>query len=312
MIKKYAVADGKLIEAVNQPALISIYVDPDEQEKKYLITEKKINEHTILSALDPHELGRIEFVADHITLILKTPKSYCSEDDFLFKVKSFGLFIFSDHLILCLADDFPIFESEYFKNIGNIQDAILKLINQSIGHFEAHLKVINMVNDELESEINTSVTNQQLLNMFKLEKSLVFYLNAISSNSHVIDKVKINAAKFNFSPAHLELLDDLAIENVQCYKMAEIYSQVISGLMDARASLISNNLNFMMKNLNALVIAVAVPSFFAGVGGMSEFMNIFGAKNTTLSYSLFVLGMIIIGVVTFLIIKKTEKFWKDF
>jgi len=60
------------------------------------------------------------------------------------------------------------------------------------------------------------------------------------------------------------------------------------------------------------VIAVAVPSFFAGVGGMSEFMNIFGAKNTTLSYSLFVLGMIIIGVVTFLIIKKTEKFWKDF
>ncbi len=311
MIKKYSVVDGRLAEALEQPALISIYVDPDETEKKYLIEEKKINEHTIQSSLDPHELGRIEFTPDHATLILKTPKSYVSEDDFLFKVKSFGLFIFSDHLILLLADDFPIFESEYFKNTSNIQDALLKLINQSIGHFESHLKVINMVNDELEHEINTSVTNQQLLNMFKLEKSLVFYLNAISSNSHVIDKIKVNAAKFNFTPAHLELLDDLAIENVQCYKMAEIYSQVISGLMDARASLISNNLNFMMKNLNALVIAVAVPSFFAGVGGMSEFMVIFGAKNTTLSYALFVLSMIFIGAGTFYIIKKTEKFWQD-
>lgn len=312
MIKKYAVAEGKLIEAVNQPALISIYVDPDEKEKTYLISEKGINEHTIQSSLDQHELGRIEFASDHITMILKTPKSYSSDDDFLFKVKSIGVFIFSDHLILLLADDFPILESEYFRNIVNIQDAILKLINQSIGHFEAHLKVINMVNDQLEHEINTSVTNQQLLNMFKLEKSLVFYLNAISSNSHVVDKIKLNAAKFNFSPSHLELLDDLVIENVQCYKMAEIYSQVISGLMDARASLISNNLNFMMKNLNALVIAVAVPSFFAGVGGMSEFMTIFGAKNTTLSYTLFVLGMIMTGVLTFVLIKKTEKFWKDF
>ncbi|MCX5776044.1 MAG: magnesium transporter CorA family protein [Candidatus Firestonebacteria bacterium] len=311
MIKKYSVTEGRLVEAVDQPALISIYVDPDENEKKYLISEKMINEHTIQSSLDPHELGRIEFASDHITLILKTPKNYSSEDDFLFKVKSFGLFVFSDHLILLLADDFPIFESEYFKNITSIQDAILKLINQSIGHFEAHLKVINMVNDELENEIKNSVSNQQLLNMFKLEKSLVFYLNAISSNSHVVDKIKLNAAKFNFTPANLDLLDDLAIENVQCYKMAEIYAHVISGLMDARASLISNNLNFMMKNLNALVIAVAVPSFFAGVGGMSEFMSIFGAKNSTLSYSLFILVMLLTGILTFIIIKKTEKFWKD-
>jgi magnesium transporter len=311
MIKKYSVTEGRLVEAVDQPALISIYVDPDENEKKYLISEKMINEHTIQSSLDPHELGRIEFASDHITLILKTPKNYSSEDDFLFKVKSFGLFVFSDHLILLLADDFPIFESEYFKNITSIQDAILKLINQSIGHFEAHLKVINMVNDELENEIKNSVSNQQLLNMFKLEKSLVFYLNAISSNSHVVDKIKLNAAKFNFTPVNIDLLDDLAIENVQCYKMAEIYAHVISGLMDARASLISNNLNFMMKNLNALVIAVAVPSFFAGVGGMSEFMSIFGAKNSTLSYSLFILIMLITGILTFIIIKKTEKFWKD-
>ncbi len=245
-------------------------------------------------------------------MILKTPKSYCSEDDFLFKVKSFGLFAFSDRLILLLADDFPILESRYFMNIVSIQDAILRLVQQSIGHFEAHLKVINMCSDSLEKDINTSVTNSQLINMFKLEKSLVFYLNAISSNSHVIEKMKANSAKYFFSPANLELLDDLAIENVQCYKMAEIYSQVISGLMDARASLISNNLNFMMKNLNALVISVAVPSFFAGVGGMSEFSEMIGFEHWKYGYLIFILIMIFLGFGTFYIIKKTENFWKNF
>jgi magnesium transporter len=168
-----------------------------------------------------------------------------------------------------------------------------------------------MCSDELEDEINTSVTNQQLLSMFKLEKSLVFYLNAISSNSHVIEKLKINSVKFAFSQPNLELLDDLAIENVQCYKMAEIYSQVIASLMDARASVISNNLNFMMKNLNALVIAVAVPSFFAAVGGMSEFSSIIGANNWKYGYLIFVFVMILIGTGTFFVIKKTENIWKN-
>ena len=312
MIKNYAVVEGSLVEINTGDSIINIYVNPDEAERKHLITEHGITEHGIESSLDPHELGRIEFMAGHTALILKTPKSYCSEDDFLFKVKSFGLFAFSDRLILLLADDFPILESRYFKNITSIQDAILRLVQQSIGHFEAHLKAINVCNDSLEKDINTSVTNSQLLNMFKLEKSLVFYLNAISSNSHVIEKMKANPAKFFFSPANLELLDDLAIENVQCYKMAEIYSQVISGLMDARASLISNNLNFMMKNLNALVISVAVPSFLAGVGGMSEFSGMIGFEHWKYGYLIFILIMIFLGFGTFYLIKKAENFWKNY
>ena len=108
----------------------------------------------------------------------------------------------------------------------------------------------------------------------------------------------------------MEYLDDLAIENSQCLEMAQVYSQVISGLMDARASLISNNLNVMMKNLNALVIAVAIPSFFAGVGGMSEFSAMIGFQNWKIAYPFFVLVMLIIGIATFFIIKKLEKYWK--
>jgi magnesium transporter len=146
--------------------------------------------------------------------------------------------------------------------------------------------------------------------MFTLEKSLVFYLDAISSNGRVIDKIKANAAKLRLSSVNIEFLDDLYIENGQCLGMAQNYSQVISSLMDARASIISNNLNFMMKNLNALVIAVAVPSFFAGVGGMSEFSNMIGFGHWKLGYPLFVCAMVMVGVATFFLIRVTERFWK--
>jgi magnesium transporter len=190
-----------------------------------------------------------------------------------------------------------------------MKDVILRLVYESIMHFEGHLKAISMVSDELEHGISTSVTNQQLLNMFTLEKSLVFYINAIRSNGHLIEKMKVNAAKLSFSTAHAEFLDDLSIENTQCFEMAEIHSQVLSSLMDARASVISNNLNVMMKNLSALVIAVAVPSFFAGVGGMSEFSGMIGFQNWRVGYLIFVAAMVSIGLTTFVVIKKLERYW---
>lgn len=147
--------------------------------------------------------------------------------------------------------------------------------------------------------------------MFTLEKSLVFYLDGISSNKRVIDKIKVNCAKLGLTTLNIEFLDDLAIENSQCHEMAQVYSQVIAGLMDARASVISNNLNVMMKNLNALVIAVAIPSFLAGIGGMSEFSNMIGFSHWKIGYPVFLGIMIVIGIATFFTIKKVEKIWKN-
>ena len=219
--------------------------------------------------------------------------------------------MFKDKLILVLTEDIPLFDGRQFSKIDSLQVLILKLIYRCTYHFEQHIKVISLMSDELEQEINKSVSNRQLLNMFTLEKSLVFYLDAISSNRRVIDKLKLNSPKLAFTTANTEFLDDLAIENAQCQEMAQVYSQVLSGLMDARASVISNDLNVMMKNLNALVIAVSVPSFFAGVGGMSEFSGMIGFSHWKLGYPIFLLSMMLLGVGTFFIIKKVEKFWKD-
>lgn len=311
MLKKFAIVDKKIVATEQSDAQICLYINPDEQERVYLTTQLLIDEHTLQSSLDPYELGRMEFEPDHIALIIKRPKRYSAQDNFLFKVESVGLFVFKARLVIVLSEDLPLFDGRKVLQINSINDVIIKMFYRSLSHFEEHLKVIGMCSEELEGEINKSTGNRQLISMFTLEKSLVYYLNAIGSNGRVIEKLRLNSGKFGFEPDLLEFVDDLAIENAQCNEQAKIYLQVLSGLMDARASIISNNLNVMMKNLNALVIAIAVPTFFASVGGMSEFSNVIGLSKWKYGYSIFVVAMVVLAFVTFTVIKKSENFWNE-
>ena len=307
MIKKYKFENNLLVLSETGAAPVLVVINPNEDEKQWLVGNFKLDEHNLNSAFDPEEPSRLEFEPDHLEMILKHPKNYSSKDHFLFKVSSMGLFLFKDKLILALSEDINMFSGKYFKHVSGIREVFLKLIYNSIFHFMEHLKIINMIADDLEHKINSSMENNHLLNLFTLEKSLVYYLNATNSNAYVIDRLKHNAEKVALTPRSQEFLDDIIIENNQCMRQAEIYSSILAGLMDARASIVSNNLNVMMKNLNAVVIAVAVPSFFAGVGGMSELCTVTGIADPHLAFLAFVTVMAIIGLFTYYIIKRMEK-----
>ena len=126
-----------------------------------------------------------------------------------------------------------------------------------------------MLSTEIEQLISTSLENRYLLNLFTLEKSLVYYLNAVNSNTVLIERLKNNAGKIGLGPEHIEVLDDLTIENNQCREQANIYSQVLSSLMDARASIIANNLNIRIKTLTILTIAIMLPTLVVSVFSMN-------------------------------------------
>ena len=113
---------------------------------------------------------------------------------------STGVFLFKDRLIIVRADEAPLFEGRPFIKIQSVQDVFLKLIYRAIAHFVEHLRVINMISDELEQQINLAMENKYLLNLFTLEKSLVYYLSAINSNGVLIEKLRNNAAKLGFGP----------------------------------------------------------------------------------------------------------------
>ncbi|MBI5209772.1 MAG: magnesium transporter CorA family protein [Elusimicrobia bacterium] len=303
MIRRYSLDAGKVLETPSGGPIIA-YVAPDEAERKELIEKHGIDPHNLDSALDPDEIGRIEVESDHLAIILKRPRNYCSADNFLFRVISMGVFLYADKMVIVLADDVMIFEGKHAIQLRTLHDVLIKLLYSTIHHFNGHLKVISMLSDELEHKINTSMENKYLLCMFTLEKSLVYFLNAVNSNTAQIEKLKHNAPKYGFSQENVELLDDISLDNQQCLTLVQTYSNILSSLMDARASVVSNNLNVLMKNLTAISIGVMVPTFFASVGGMSEFTMMTHQRHWPLAYALFTLAMAVIGVATYVIIDR--------
>lgn len=269
MLKKYQLSGGKIIENAEQNSSVLVFINPDEGERKNLVDNYKIDEHTLQSSLDPDELSLLEFESNHVAIIFKRPKSYSATDQLRFKSSTAGAFLFSDRVIIVLSEEINIFEEKIFAKVFSLTDIVLKLIYCSIFHFLRHLKTINMISDELEQKINTSMENKYLINLFTLQKSLVYYLDAITSNGVLVEKLKHNASKFRLQQEQLELLDDIIIENNQCYKQAEIYSNVLASLMDARASIVGNNLNILIKVLNIITISIMVPTLVVSVFSMN-------------------------------------------
>jgi len=146
--------------------------------------------------------------------------------------------------------------------------------------------------------------NKYLLNLFILEKSLVYYLNAINSNAMVIEKIKNNTIKIGIDSDTQEFLDDLLIENSQCFKQAEIYSNILSSLMDARASIVGNNLNVLMKTLNIITITIMMPTLVVSIFSMNVSLPLL--HDHPLSFWL-VLGLAMLSGVGFLFFWKRKK-----
>jgi magnesium transporter len=269
MLQQMELVNGKVAHNGELVGNVHVYVNPDEQERKYLVEILKIDEHTLASALDPDELARLESEPDHVAIIYKRPRNYSSADEFVFRVASTGLFLFADKLVIVVSDDMPLFQGKPFTKLSSLQDLVLRNIYSSIFHFVEHLKVINAVSESLEDQIAASMQNKYLLNLFSLEKSLVYYLNAINTNAKLIERLKHAASKIGFSAEHLEFIEDMLIENSQCYEQAEIYSNILASMMDARVSIVSNNLNWLMKTLTIITIAIMLPTLLVSIFSMN-------------------------------------------
>ncbi|MBI5240108.1 MAG: magnesium transporter CorA family protein [Elusimicrobia bacterium] len=307
MLKGHEILDGKVVLAERKPAPVLVFAAPDDEEKKRLQTEFGIDEHTLASALDPDEPSRLEFSERFSALIINIPKNFMGKGQLLFKVASMGIFLYPDRLLVVISEDIPVFSGRYFHAVKDLPDLFLKVIAAAVHHYLEHLKVINMITDEIETKIASSMENKYLLNLFSLEKSLVYYLNALSSNGLVLDKMRSQAVRLGLSAGGPDLLDDIIIENSQCQRQAEIQSNILASLIGARASIVSNNLNRLMKELNAIVVAVMVPGFFASVGGMSEWSMMTKHLDWRLSYAVFLAIMFAMGALTYLGVRKLER-----
>lgn len=269
MLKEYKITEKKLVETEGNKAQVYVYTNPTPEEQRFLIDTYQIDEHTLASALDPDELPRLEFEPEHTVMIYKRPKNYSGKDQLEFKVASVGMFLFKDKLVIVLAEDIPLFVGKRFQSVSSVKEVFLKLVYNSISHYVEHLRIIHMISEEIEDKITDSMDNRYLLNLFSLVKSLVYYAEAITSNGFVFEKTRTLAGRIGLDEKDVEMLDDIIVENMQCKTQADIYSNILAQLLDARASIVNNNLNQLMKKLNVVTIWMMVPTLVVSAYGMN-------------------------------------------
>lgn len=308
MIKKFHYSNGTLVPTEEDQNSIQVFVNPDPSERSLLRTTHMMDEHTLSSALDPEEVSRMEVSASHILLIWKRPENYSGDDTFFFNVASMGLLVCPDRLVIITTDDVDLLDSTVRQSFvpRTPIDMALTILFASTHHYMGHLKVIRMIARDLQTKINKSMENKHLIQMFNLSESLVYYLNAINSNEVVLTRLRAHAEKATFPPEVLAIIDDLIIENNQCYKQAEIYSRVLSGLMDARGNIVNNNMNVLLKNLTIINVIFLPLTLVASIGGMSEFSMMTEGIDWRLSYGLFGVAMVVIGFLTAALLKRVD------
>ncbi len=304
MITYYDIQENQLRESIRGQGQVSVVSAPDEQEKTLLQKRFLLDEYDLNSTLDPDEVPRIDFADGRLFLIWKIPHTAMVTEAVELDVSVVGLSLFQDFLIFVRSSGDISFTEREFRKINDIRDVMLAFLLRTVRHFVGHLKVIKQISAELEKKITVSMENRHLLQMFNLSESLVYYVDAIEGNSAVLAKLRSIASQVGFQNRQLEILDDIILENTQAARQATIYSSVLSGLMDARGTIINNNMSVLLKNLTLINIVFLPLNLIASIGGMSEWSMMTQEIPWWISYSFFSIGMLFIGWATWIFMKK--------
>jgi magnesium transporter len=178
-----------------------------------------------------------------------------------------GIFIINDIVITICNHNNEILQLKQVNISTDANSFILKLFIRCGSIYLKYLKQINQQTAQIEKDLQESIKNSELKKLLKMEKCLVYFVTSIKSNEIVLFKLK-NSKKIT-TEINEDLLEDAMIENKQALEMAKIYSDILSGMMDAFASIISNNLNVIMKKLTLISILIMIPTFVASVFGMN-------------------------------------------
>lgn len=298
MKASYRIETDQLVETTDNRAVISLYCQPGEAEKEALLRETGLDPADLEAIFDPDEVPRVERIRDGMLLIWKRPDNVSRGDTLQFEVSSLGIIVSPQRAVLVLPrGDIPVSGRE-FRRVSSVQDYVLRVLLSTVHHYQGHLKAIKMLSQDVQAKIVTSMENRYLLQMFALGESLVYYHNALEANLSVLAKVRATPEKLGLTPDDIGLLDDLIVENQQASKQASIYSTVLSGLMDARGTIINNNMNVLLKNLTLINVVFLPLNLIASIFGMSEYTEITRGMDWRLAYTIFLGVMLVLGWIT--------------
>lgn len=283
-------------------------IAPSDEEIQTVCENLKIQEDFIRYALDPEERARIDYEEDDgTTLILAdVPIIESDEDQKEYSTIPVGFIIVRDEYFITVS----LMENEVIRRMNS-------MINRSVATYKKSrlvlqclyvnseiylnlLKTINRETEIAEKELRQTRKNKSLLRLLSLEKSLVYFTTSLKANEVVMERM--NRGKvIKLYEEDEDLLEDVLIENKQAMEMSKIYSDILSGVMDAYSSIISNNLNGVMKILTAITIIISVPTMISSFWGMNVRVPM---QDNPWGFAIILIASILIGVIVTIVLKK--------
>lgn len=274
MLTVHKTIDGKMtrLEQPETGCWINLTY-PTEDELEKVSKSLNVEQSFLRAALDEEETSHID-TEDGQTLIIIDIPSVEKADAVVYSTIPLGIIVTQDNIItVCLKETSVIndFQSGMVRGGVSTQKRtsfILHILLRVAKYFLQYLKQIDKIYNYMERQLYKSQRNKELIQLLDLEKSLVYFSTSLKANEVTLEKILRGRIVTLYDEDH-DLLEDVLIEIRQAIEMTNIYSSIISGLMDAFASVISNNLNVIMKVLTSITILLTVPTIVFSFYGMN-------------------------------------------
>ena len=308
-MRKYLFCEAGFIEKPNWLPNCWVNVEcPTPDDFDFLEKELNVPAAFLHDIADTDERPRIDSEGNWLLTILRIP-IFVKDNNITYTTVPIGIITNNEIIIsVCyqstaMIPDFIEYTRRKGINVPNRYELILRLIYSSSVWFLKYLKQINNEVSTAEKELQQSIRNEDLLRLMNLQKCLVYFNTSIRGNEVMIRKLpKIFNEKDYQNP---ELLEDVMIELKQAQNMVNIYSDILTGTMDAFASIISNNVNTIMKRMTSLSIVLMVPTLIASFYGMNVDIHI---EELPHAFSLIVCFSVLLSALAFIVFRKIKWF----
>lgn len=241
----------------------------------------------ITDSLDIDERSRYEIEDTSKLILVNTPlvNEGAKQNEALYITVPIGIVVLDNQVLTISQETNMIIERILANKVKNFNPAdkalfILHILEQNVVSFLECLKKLNLKRNLIEQELYNSSRNTELRQLLKIEKSLVYFVNSLSANDLLMMKMKrTDFLKIRGTNPHEDQFEDIIIDNGQALDMSNVYTNILSGTMEAYASIISNNLNTFIHRLTIITIILMVPTLVASFYGMNlEFIPLSGHK----------------------------------
>lgn len=274
-------AQGKLVtvDEMQSGCWINMLA-PSKEEIDKVCKMTGVERDFVTAALDEEERPRIESEDGYSLIIMDIPVMEPVGDtpnSIVFSTMPIGIIVCSECVITVGLKKNQVikdFLNNRIKTFATFKKNrfVLQLMYRNATYYLQYLRQIEKRSYNIENEVYKSMKNKELILLLSLKKSLVYFSTSLKANQIVLEKLM----KYNYDnisirkyPEDEDLLEDVIIENKQAIEMESIYSNILSDTMDAFASIISNNLNIVMKFLASMTIVMAIPTMISGFFGMN-------------------------------------------